>query len=303
MLAGLRAACLAGAMAPAAWAIALGQATRATPAANECATPRPDWIWCDDFEQDRLHSYFEYDGANGSFIRAPGLGVSGSFGMRARWGAAGQVDAGALHVAFGKTPQAYIKPVDAGTAVYREVFWRVYVKLQPGWRGGGADKLTRAISFASSTWSEAMIAHVWSGNVNDGGKEDPNYLALDPASGTDGGGTLRAAKYNDFSKLRWLGYTRGSTPVFADSAAGAWHCVEAHVKLNDPGSLNGVFELWLDGAREATKQGLNWVGTFTDYGINAVFLENYWNAGAPQPEERYFDNFVVARRRIGCRTS
>ena len=29
------------------------------PPANECAAPKPEWIWCDDFEEDRIASYFE----------------------------------------------------------------------------------------------------------------------------------------------------------------------------------------------------------------------------------------------------
>lgn len=261
---------------------------------NECSTLRPGWIWCDDFEQDRLRQYFEYDSARGSFVRVPGVGVGGSFGMRARW-ATGQVEAGSLHLAFGKRPAGYFKPVDDGTAIYRDVFWRVRVRLQPGWRGGGANKLSRAISFASRDWAEAVIAHVWSGN-----ERDANYLALDPASGTDEFGVLATSKYNDFAKLRWLGYTRGTTPLFADSSVGRWYCVEAHAKLNDPGQSNGVFELWIDGKLDARKDGLSWAGSFSDYGINAVFLENYWNAGAAQPEERYFDNFVVSTARIGC---
>src|SRR2546426_7424546 len=61
---------------------------------SECATPRPDWIWCDDFEQDRLARYFEYDDAGGAFTRTAGAGLGGSVGMRARF-AGGQTSAGA----------------------------------------------------------------------------------------------------------------------------------------------------------------------------------------------------------------
>src|SRR5436853_7258976 len=93
------------------------------PAGNlsECAAPRPEWIWCDDFEQDRLPRYFEYDDASRSFARATGVGVGGSYGMRARF-SPGQVSAGSLHLAFGKVPDAYFRPVDAGTARYRELY-------------------------------------------------------------------------------------------------------------------------------------------------------------------------------------
>jgi len=103
---------------------------------GECATPQAGWLWCDDFEQDRLSSYFEYDNAGGNFVRAAGVGVGGSTGMLGRWASVGQNDAGALHLAIGKTPQAYFRPVDAGTAVYRELYWRVYLKTQPGWGAG-----------------------------------------------------------------------------------------------------------------------------------------------------------------------
>ncbi len=270
--------------------------TAAPPATGECAAPQPGWIWCDDFEQDRLASYFEYDNAAGNFVRSAGVGVSGSIGMRARFATVGQTSAGALHLAFGKTPQAYFRPVDAGTAVYRDVYWRMYVLNQPGWTGGGADKLSRATSFASSTsWAQAMIAHVWSGSA-----PNQNYLLIDPASGTDASGNLVTTTYNDFANLRWLGAAQGVTPLFDASHVGQWYCVEAHAKLNDATLSNGVFELWINGAVEAQRAGLNWVGSFSAYGINAVFFENYWNAGAPQPEERYFDNVVVSTQRIGC---
>ena len=264
---------------------------------GECASPRAGWIWCDDFEQDRSSSYFEVDNAGGNFTRASGVGVSGSMGMRARWASVGQTNAGALHLAFGRTPQSYFRAVDGGTANYRELYWRVYVRNQAGWVGGGADKLTRAISFASSsTWAEAMIAHVWSGY----GAPRSNYMLVDPASGTDASGNLVTTTYNDFANLRWLGAAQSATPLFDASHVGPWYCVEAHARLNDPGSANGVFELWINGTPEAQTSGLNWVGGYTAYGINALYLENFWNDGAPQAEERYLDNLVVSTQPIGC---
>jgi hypothetical protein len=263
---------------------------------NECASPGTGWIWCDDFEQNRLSSYFEYDNAGGDFVRAAGVGLNGSYGMRARWSSAGQVSAGSLHLAFGKTPQSYFRAVDAGTQIYRDIYWRMYVRRAPGWTGGGGDKLSRAIVFASSSsWAEAIGAHVWSG-TSPGPTQ--SYLTIDPASGTDAAGNLTATGYNDFN--RWLGQVTGTTPMYSDATAGTWYCVEAHVKLNDAGQSNGVFQLWIDGSLEAQETGMNWLGSFSSYGINAVFFENYWNAGAPKAEERYFDNLVVSTQRIGC---
>ena len=257
-----------------------------------CASPQAAWIWCDDFEQDRTFRYFEYDST--SFARVPGVGRNGSTGMRAQF-ASGQVLAGALRLAFGKTPSSYFRPVDAGTANYRELYYRVYVKNQNGWIGGGGDKLMRAIVFTAPDWSEAAIGHVWSGS-----SPYQNYLVLDPASGTDSAGNVLTVGYNDFAHLRWWGGTRSQTPIFDAAHVGQWYCVEAHMKLNTPAQSDGVFELRINGNLEAQRTGMNWLGSYQTYGINAVFLENYWNAGSPQAQERYFDDFVVSTQPIGC---
>ncbi len=272
----------------------LAAAAGNTAPAQECATPGAGWIWCDDFEQDRLARYFEYVSPNGSFARTAAVGWSGSTAMRARF-AAGQVSAGNLKLAFGRTPTSYMKPVDAGTANYRDIYWRLYLRHQTGWTGGGGDKLSRATVFAGSNWQQAMIAHVWAG-----ASPNHNYLTLDPASGTDAAGNLKTTKYNDFANLRWLGIVRSTTPIFDAAHVGQWYCVEAHSRLNDAGQSNGQFDLWIDGALEAQKTGLNWLGAYNAYGINTVMVENYWNAGSPVAQERYIDNFVVSTQRIGC---
>src|SRR2546422_5631 len=182
-------------------------------AAGECATPQAGWIWCDDFEQDRLSQYFEYDNSGGGFVRTAGVGVGGSAGMRARF-AAGQVDAGSLHLAFGKVPSSYFRTVDAGTVLYRDVYWRMYVRNQTGWVGGGGYKLSRAISFASANWAEAMMAHLW------GDPPATGALYMDPAAGTDASGNLLSTKYNDWPNLRWLGAQGGATSPLYPSQAG-----------------------------------------------------------------------------------
>jgi uncharacterized protein YjdB len=263
--------------------------------ANECAAQAPAWIWCDDFSQDRVGSYFEYDPAGGSFVRAAGVGMDGTFGMRAHFNA-GQVNGGSLKLAFGRGPNSYMRPVDAGTANYRDLFWRVFLRNAPNWTGGGGDKLGRMTIFASPVWAQALIAHIWSGV----GSSGINNLVMDPASGTDEQGNLRTIGYNDFANLRWLGAVQGPTPLFASNQVGQWYCVETHVSINDAGQNNGLFEFWINGTLQARSANLNWVGSYNAYGLNALFLENYWNSGSPQEQERYFDNLIVSTQRIGC---
>jgi len=263
---------------------------------NECKdwqVLHPEWIFCDDFEDNtplrRQGRYFEHDNDGGDFVVVDGVGLDGSRGMRAKF-QSGEVSAGALHLAFGRVPDAYFNKGIRPGEDFRDIYYRVYMRNQAGWTGSPA-KLSRATVFAGSNWSQAMIAHVWSSG---------NYLLVDPASGVDNNGNVVTIKYNDFDNLHWLGYKRGVTPIFAPQNADRWFCIEAHVRLNDPGQSNGVQEFWINGNLEARRTGLNFVGTYADYGINAVFLENYWNAGSTKLQERYFDSFVVSTKRIGC---
>jgi len=267
------------------------------PDVAECDTPKPEWIWCDDFEKDRLNAYFEYAPVDGSFVRLADVGYGGSVGMRARFTHAGQVQAGFLHLAFGTTPSPYFRPIDSGTRQYREVYWRHFAKWHIGWMGGGGNKLSRAQVIVNANWAQAAMAHVWSGILQEG---HAYQLGIAPASTTDESGKVLGTEYNDFAHFRWLGTAWSQTLLFEETRLGKWYCIEAHARLNDPGHSNGVFELWINGGLEARIEKLNWQGNFGDYGINTVFLENYWNGGAPQPQERYLDNFVVSTKRIGC---
>ncbi|MBW2459127.1 MAG: hypothetical protein JRI68_31810 [Deltaproteobacteria bacterium] len=79
-----------------------------------------------------------------------------------------------------------------------------------------------------------------------------------------------------------------------------WRFIEGHARLNDPGSANGVFEFWIDDNLEASRSDMDWRGSWTEYGINAVFFENYWNSGSPVEQRRYFDDIAIATVRIGC---
>lgn len=255
----------------------------------------PEWIWCDDFETDRTAAYFE---KTGSFNRLVGVGYRGSYGMQSTW-KPGAVDGGSLKLAFGLTPPGSGISPPAGadaTTRFREIYYRVYLKSDAGWNSGttrNQSKLSRATSFAAADWSQAMIAHLWSSDSNS------KVLQIDPASCVRGG-SVQCSGYNDFARLRWLGVGNGAAVVFAAPNAGTWNCIEAHVRLNDAGSSNGVQEFWIDGRLEASRTGLDFVGAYDAYGINAVLLENYINNGAPQAQSRYWDNLVVSTRRIGC---
>lgn len=262
-----------------------------------CKTMAEGTIFCDDFENDTplSENYFEYDDNNGDFIRMAGAGRDGSNGMRAIW-QKGEVSAGSLKKSFGRIPGTYLsRNAVQPTKDFKEIWWRIDVKRQAGWTGGGADKLTRATVFVDSGWSQGLIAHVWS---------NKNYLVMDPASGIDKNGSLKSTRYNDFTNLRWLGNKTGTTDLFSDANAGKWYCVTAHLKMNTPGLSDGVFEFWIDDVLQAGSYDLNWHGDWNknqgSYMINSVLFENYWNNGSPKLQERYFDNLLISSKPISC---
>ncbi|MCI0560695.1 MAG: hypothetical protein MN733_19595 [Nitrososphaera sp.] len=265
--------------------------------AEECQNwqmTHPEWIVCDDFEDGtalvRQGRYFEHDSNNGDFVIAHGVGLNSSKGMRARW-QTGEISAGSIKLAFGRNPSPYMNKGIRPSEDFREIYYRMYLKMQDGWQGS-PDKLSRATIITDNSWSQAMIAHLWS--------DSQSHLRVDPVRCVDGNNAVACAGYNDFPHMVWLGSKAGPTTIFDTQHGGKWHCVEAHVKLNESGQSNGIQEFWIDGLLEARRENLNFVMSYAGYAINAVFFENYWNAGSPKLQERYFDNIVVSTRPIGC---
>ncbi|QNK60130.1 cadherin-like beta sandwich domain-containing protein [Paenibacillus sp. PAMC21692] len=267
---------------------------------NECSNMQSDWLFCDDYEINRMNQYFEWT-KQSQFYRTTEVGLDGSSGMKAefRQSDGAQHDTGAIKVAFGRTPSSYFKSVAAQNEDLREVYFRFYIKHEEGWTGGGGDKLARLSSMQTSNWAQAISAHVWSGY-----SANKNFLLAEPARGTDVAGNLKSTGWNDQQNMTWLGSQSSQTPIFDEQYVGSWYAVETRVKLNDPGQSNGIFQIWIDDELQMSFTDLNWIGSYQigpgkGYGLNWLALENYWNIGSPQDQERYFDNFVVSRSKIG----
>ncbi|MEL0083523.1 MAG: hypothetical protein VW985_10880 [Gammaproteobacteria bacterium] len=271
--------------------LVLGLVTGAV-TAGECEPDNraPAWLFCDDFDQppDR-DDYYSLGSSDGSFVWQADAGVAETGAMVARWHQ-GQVGAGGLQLLLGANPIA-TPTVGAESEKFSELYYRHYFFLQSGWRGN-PHKLSRLTVLTDASWSQAMIAHLWGGK---GGR-----LALDPVSCVGPGGKLRCVGYNDFKNMQWLGLHPGRTAVHTAEESGKWHCVETHVALNDEGLANGYQEFWLNDQREALAQGLDFVGDYSEFGLNGLFIENWWNGGAPGPSVRVLDNLVVSTVRIGC---
>lgn len=245
-------------------------------------------VWFDDF--DTALKYREESGGR----EGPGFGGGGE-AMVCLY-EKGKQGVGNRKVFFGDAP--FMCMARAGEK-FDEVYWRVYVKHQPGWvcgeyEGkdyGGPDKLSRATMFVDpNNWKQGIFAHVWGG---------PSGLTLDPASGIKNGKVV-TTKYNDFDNMRWLGNAPGAKfNIHATEEAGWWVCVECRAKLNTPGKKDGLNQLWIDGRLECERKDLDWRNDYDEFGINAVFLEAYWNKTSPVTQKRWYDNFVISTEPIG----
>lgn len=253
------------------------------PVAVQPHEKNPGTIWYDDFDgnpkpyaegKSSLDDTMAFGGQGKSMLCLYEKGKRGKGGRK---------------VFFGDSPVYANKTVRRGEK-FDEIYWRIYVKHQYGWIGSPA-KMSRATSLTSPEWAQAMIAHVWSSHSSS--------LTLDPVCGLRKD-RVATRKYNDFERMKWLGNKPVSKfPIHATEESGYWVMVESRAKLNTPGKSDGINQLWIDGRLECERRKLNFRDSYTKHGINAVFLEAYWNKGSPVTQSRWYDEFVISTEPIG----
>jgi hypothetical protein len=283
-------------------ALAVGLAALAGAAAGRAGekpeTPRIDCVVPSDeqpHEKDPATIWYDdFDGGPKAYAEGKSpLDEEVAFGDRGRSMLClyekGKRGVGGRKVFFGDSP-TYVRQTVRRGEKFEDVYWRIYVKHQYGWTGSPA-KMSRATSIVTPRWAQAMIAHVWSST---GGS-----LTLDPVRCVDGD-RVRTTKYNDWAGMKWLGNKPVSEfPIHATEESGYWVPVEARARLNTPGKRDGLNQLWIDGRLECERRDLDFRGSYVKHGINAVFLEAYWNKGSPVTQSRWYDNFVISTKPIG----
>ncbi len=242
-------------------------------------------IWYDAFDEPSSQ-YFEQKGPLTDKQAFGGKGKSLEIFYPKGKGGGGS---GNRKLAIGDTPVGGGKALKKGNK-FQDVYWRMYVKHQKGWKGNGPAKMSRATIFNANNWSQAMISHVWGSGPK---------LSLDPVRAANGT-SATTTKYNDWNGLKWLGNAPGSKfKLHATEEAGRWVCVEARAKLNTPGKKDGYNCLWLDGIKQTERKNLDFRSSYTKYGINAILIEAYWNKGSPVDQYRWYDDLVVSTKPIG----
>lgn len=259
-----------------------------------CPRPLPgSWVFCEDFETivDPAEVMLDYQALDGAFVLVDELGASGTRSMQVTH-REGEESAGWMVLSFGSSPISYgDRPTYAPDGSFQEVYWRLRLKTEPGWPDLGPGQLTRTVVFADADWSEAVVAHLRSAGDD---------VVLEGVPSSCVAGSEVACSGFDDAGLESLGSMVGQTPLFSADESGRWHCVEGRLRLNDPGEDNGVLEFWVDERLQASRSDLDLRGQWSEYGINAVVVENLWPGGAPSTVRRWIDDLVVSTEPIGC---
>lgn len=95
----------------------------------------------------------------------------------------------------------------------------------------------------------------------------------------------------------YWGWSEGPSGLLENNR---WYAVEQYVKLNTPGSDDGIFRAWIDGRQVLEKTNLLFRHT-RDLKIESVWMNIYHGGITPAPHDMtlYLDNVVIARRYIG----
>jgi hypothetical protein len=116
-----------------------------------------------------------------------------------------------------------------------------------------------------------------------------------------------------------LKQTLNEPAVVWNATGSQWYCIEAHVKLNNPGTAaNGTAELWINNVLTISRSDLNIVANLsevTNRNIDQLNFYARWECGNGEQadggcytepryshpiQQRWIDNVVVGTQRVGC---
>jgi hypothetical protein len=242
--------------------------------AGECDTPKPEWIFCDDFESGDFRKWSFVTGdvrlvapPQGSSLVSVPPKRGGQYVAQMYYSIPAS---GAAH----QDSNRYLQWTS--NQEYDHLFVRGYVLIPANTRLHGVDIIQRKLMYLwTSNQLQTNVLDSWSSAVN------PQAVDVSFTHTPDGTG-LAVHEWDlfPFPKGRWTG-------------------VEVEIKLNTPGSSNGIFRLWIDDVlvyeNLAFKTRVDNAGyNIIDFGTQVDRV----NAADGIDEYRYWDNIVISRARI-----
>ena len=154
----------------------------------------------------------------------------------------GTMFGGWVTLRFGQGPEA--PRIDSPDGSYDEVWLRVMIRTGDDWPGRHIGDTAEIIAMNGEHWGIAADLNI-QGTQN--GQLHPVgwtciFNGVQECDGSnDWAGTLQQI---------WNG--TGPTTVFGADTAGQWQCLEAHMRLNTPGSNDGSASVYMNGTEEHT---------------------------------------------------
>lgn len=261
------------------------------PDANGCPAGAPShWVGCERFDaiDDPARELPEWLVMGDAFGVEPDAGDPSDRALRITL-TPGLMFGGWVTLRFGEGPAG--PGVDSPDARFDEIWVRYFLRTADDWPGYAIGDVGEVIAMNGPNWAIAAEMAI---------RGDAS-LRLHPLGWTcivDG--VLGCNGRNDWSGgLQLVWEAQGSTVLFDAAHAGQWRCVEAHMRLDAPGAADGQARVWIDGVEEIAVEGVEFRGTWTDYGINALRFTNY--ATPPErPLDFWVDDVVMATERVGC---
>jgi hypothetical protein len=88
--------------------------------------------------------------------------------------------------------------------------------------------------------------------------------------------------------------------------AGRWYTVEVRRRLNDSGSSNGIFQMWMDGVLISEHTNVLYrvplngsFGSNMTYGTNFAMISDYMASGSTRDQSIYYDDVKFSTTYIG----
>lgn len=269
----------------------LGESSGGEPDERGCPAAAPsEWVACESFEgiTDPATELSQWNVNADGFAVEGGVGIDGGQGLRVRL-QPGVMFGGWVTLRFGQGPDA--PAVDSPDGRWDELWLRYRLRTAADWPGRPIGDVGELIAMNGANWGIAA-------DLNLHGEGSMRIRAR--GWSCIFGGELACDGSNDWTGvLQNISNAEGTTVVFDAAHADTWQCIEAHMRLNTPGQSDGEAHVWIDGQAEIEQTGIDWRGTWDDFGINAVRFTNYAEP-VVAPLDFVIDDVVVGTARVGC---
>ena len=240
-----------------------------SPYCSECDNwqqAHPDWLWCDDFESGASLNDNYQDVSTNGFSITTNDAFEGTHSLCQHY-TTGQVDAG------------WISRID-DDGYPDHVFMRWYHKFESNFDGFPPKMARIRYRHHSGDWKTIFAVHCW--------LEDDGHLAAD----------VYAENSSQANSSGWLPIAISPFTFAEPGNIDRWICFEMEMQVNTSGNTDGAYRFWANDTLIVERQNVDLRGATNDK-INEFMLDCYWNGGSPKEQNRYYDNLVIAIKKIG----